>query len=163
MFECGMPPVRLMEDEAEKLQLFLDRVEATGRRALFLGDGVDACREAICARLGEKACFAPAQHLGLRAASACARGGNPPAAAAAASASAAKSAIGFPSARPLIVYSRSTARGQAGWAARPYTVSVGMTATPPPRSVSAAARSPAASHDTSFTRPSPAREAAPRV
>ena len=72
MFESGMPPVRMMEDEAEKLTLFLDRVEATGKNALFLGDGVETCRAAIEARLGEKAHFAPAQHLGLRAASACA-------------------------------------------------------------------------------------------
>ena len=72
MFEAGMPPVRLMEDEAEKLTLFLDRVEAAGKKALFLGDGVEPCRKAIEERLGERACFAPAQHLGLRAASACA-------------------------------------------------------------------------------------------
>jgi len=72
MFRAGMPPVRMMEDEAEKLTLFLDRVEAAGERALFLGDGVEPCRAAIEARLGEKACFAAPQHLGLRAASACA-------------------------------------------------------------------------------------------
>lgn len=72
MFESGMPPKRLMEDAAEKLGLFLDRVEATGREALFLGDGVPAMREAICERLGGRACFAPAQHAGLRAGSACA-------------------------------------------------------------------------------------------
>ncbi len=72
MFESGMPPVRLMEDEAEKLTLFLDRVEATGRDALFLGDGVAAMKDAIIARLGGRARFAPAQHAGLRAASACA-------------------------------------------------------------------------------------------
>ena len=72
MFEGGMPPKRLMDDEAEKLSLLLDRVEATGRDALFLGDGVAAMRDAIAARLGDKAHFAPAQHVGLRAASACA-------------------------------------------------------------------------------------------
>ncbi len=72
MFEGGMPPKRLMEDEAEKLTLFLDRVEATGRKAMFLGDGASAFEAAIRERLGEKACFAPAQHVGLRAASACA-------------------------------------------------------------------------------------------
>ena len=72
MFESGMPPVRLMEDEAEKLVLFLDRVEATGKNALFLGDGAAAFEAAIRERLGEKAHFAPAQHAGLRAASACA-------------------------------------------------------------------------------------------
>ena len=72
MFEAGMPPVRLMEDEAEKLTLFLDRVEATGKKALFVGDGAPAFERAICERLGDKAIFAPAQHMGLRAASACA-------------------------------------------------------------------------------------------
>ena len=72
MFESGMPPKRLMEDEAEKLTLFLDRVEATGRKAMFLGDGAPAFEAAIRERLGEKACFASAQHVGLRAASACA-------------------------------------------------------------------------------------------
>ena len=72
MFESGMPPVRLMEDEAEKLTLFLDRVEATGKQALFLGDGATAFEKAIIERLGDRAVFAPAQHMGLRAASACA-------------------------------------------------------------------------------------------
>ena len=72
MFESGMPPRRLMDDEAEKLGLFLNRVEATGRDALFMGDGVAAMRDAIAQRLGGRAHFAPAQHLGLRAASACA-------------------------------------------------------------------------------------------
>mgnify|MGYP003308993888 CR=1 FL=1 len=72
MFQCGMPPVRLMDDEAEKLTAFLDRVDAMGTEALFLGDGVSALKNAIVERLGEKARFAPAQHLGLRAASACA-------------------------------------------------------------------------------------------
>ena len=72
MFESGMPPVRLMEDEAEKLVLFLDRVEATGKHALFLGDGAAAFEQAIRERLGERAHFAAAQHQGLRAACACA-------------------------------------------------------------------------------------------
>ena len=72
MFEAGMPPVRLMDDEAEKLVLFLDRVENTGREVLFLGDGVAAFEGMIRERLGGKAHFAPAQHQGLRAASACA-------------------------------------------------------------------------------------------
>lgn len=72
MFESGMPPVRLMDDAAEPLDAFLTRVEATGRDALFLGDGADAMEAAIRARLGARAQFAPAQHRGLRAASACA-------------------------------------------------------------------------------------------
>jgi tRNA threonylcarbamoyladenosine biosynthesis protein TsaB len=72
MFESGMPPVRMMEDTAEKLVLFLDRCEETGKDCLFLGDGAEAFAQAISDRLGDKAHFAPAQHNGLRAASACA-------------------------------------------------------------------------------------------
>ena len=67
MFESGMPPKRLMEDTAEKLTEFLNRVEETGKRALFVGDGVAAYEKAIAERLGEKAVFAPAAHVGLRA------------------------------------------------------------------------------------------------
>ncbi|MBQ2991758.1 MAG: tRNA (adenosine(37)-N6)-threonylcarbamoyltransferase complex dimerization subunit type 1 TsaB [Clostridia bacterium] len=72
MFEAGMPPVRLTEDDAMKLTLFLDRVEETGRDALFMGDGVKAFEGMIRERLGSRAHFAPAQHQGLRAGSACA-------------------------------------------------------------------------------------------
>ncbi len=67
IFEGGMPPRRLCEDTAEKLAAFLSRVEETGKRALFVGDGVAAYEKAIAERLGEKAVFAPAQHAGLRA------------------------------------------------------------------------------------------------
>ena len=67
MFEAGMPPKRLMEDEAEKLSLFLDRVEATGKRAIFVGDGVAVSEKAIRERLNDKAVFAPAAQQGLRA------------------------------------------------------------------------------------------------
>ena len=67
MFEPGMPPKRLLEDTAEKLTAFLDRVEAAGARALFTGDGVTVSEKAIRERLGEKAVFAPAAHQGLRA------------------------------------------------------------------------------------------------
>ena len=63
MFEAGMPPKRLMEDEAEKL-------------TLFLGDGVAAMRDKIAERLGSRAHFAPAQHMNLRAGSACALAAN---------------------------------------------------------------------------------------
>ncbi len=72
IFESGMPPVRLCEDVAEKLAAFLDRVEATGRRALFVGDGVKVSEKMISERLGERAVFAPAAHRGLRAACAAA-------------------------------------------------------------------------------------------
>ena len=67
MFEPGMPPMRLCEDAAEKLTAFLDRVEAAGKRAIFVGDGVTVSEKAIRERLGDKAAFAPVQHCGLRA------------------------------------------------------------------------------------------------
>ena len=67
MFEAGMPPVRLMEDEAQKLTAFLDRVQAEGREAMFVGDGVAVSEKAIRERLGDRAHFAPAAHRGLRA------------------------------------------------------------------------------------------------
>lgn len=71
MFEAGFPPVRLMEDTAEKLSVFLDRVEATGRDAMFTGDGASAFEALIRERLGARAHFAPPAHLGLRAGCAC--------------------------------------------------------------------------------------------
>ena len=63
---------RLTEDTVGKLTLFLDRVEATGENALFLGDGAPGFEAAIRERLGDKAHFAQPQHNGLRAGSACA-------------------------------------------------------------------------------------------
>ncbi len=71
-FRAGFPPVRVWEDRAEKLTLFLDKIEATGERALFLGDGMEPMRGAITSRLGERAAFAPPQHASLRAGAACA-------------------------------------------------------------------------------------------
>ena len=62
---------RVLEDVVEKLTLFLDRVEATGEDALFLGDGAPGFEAAIRERLGDKAHFAQPQHNGLRAGSAC--------------------------------------------------------------------------------------------
>ncbi len=67
MFEPGVPPRRLCEDTAEKLTAFLDRVQATGRRAIFVGDGVGVSEKAIREKLYEKAAFAPAAHCALRA------------------------------------------------------------------------------------------------
>ena len=72
IFRPGAVPKRLHGDDALKLTLFLDEVEKTGEDALFLGDGVDAFEGAIRERLGARAHFAPAQHRGLRAGSACA-------------------------------------------------------------------------------------------
>ena len=72
MFRAGDVPPRLCGDAAMPLTAFLDRVEATDERALFLGDGVAAMRGAIEARLGGRAQFAAPQHMNLRAGSACA-------------------------------------------------------------------------------------------
>ena len=72
MFRAGDVPQRLCGDEAMPLTAFLDRVEATDERALFLGDGVAAMSGAIEARLGGRAQFASPQHMNLRAGSACA-------------------------------------------------------------------------------------------
>ena len=72
MFRAGDVPERLMDDEAMKLVDFLDLVDKTGENAMFLGDGVAAFREKIIERLGERAHFAAAQHMHLRAGSACA-------------------------------------------------------------------------------------------
>lgn len=72
MFEAGEMPERLMDDAAMKLTEYLDRVDATGRKALFLGDGALAFAQPIRERLGERACFAAPAHMGLRAGCACA-------------------------------------------------------------------------------------------
>ena len=51
---------RLTGDTPVKLEECLDTVEALGERFLFIGDGVPVHREAISARLGDRAVFAPA-------------------------------------------------------------------------------------------------------
>jgi tRNA threonylcarbamoyladenosine biosynthesis protein TsaB len=72
MFRAGDVPQRLMDDEAMKLVGFLDLVDKTGENALFLGDGVAPLRAKIEERLGSRANFVSAQHMNLRAGSACA-------------------------------------------------------------------------------------------
>ena len=57
---------RLTGDEPMKLEAYLDQAESLGERFLFLGDGMPVHREAISARLGEKAMFAPAYRCYLR-------------------------------------------------------------------------------------------------
>lgn len=71
-FRPGLPPVRMLPDMAEKLDVFLDMaLEMAGDRPLlFTGDGVKPNRAAIEARLGERAVFPPAQHSFLRPAAA---------------------------------------------------------------------------------------------
>ncbi len=51
---------RLTGDAPMKLEEYLDAAEVLGERFLFIGDGVPVHREAIGARLGNRAVFAPA-------------------------------------------------------------------------------------------------------
>ena len=65
-FEDGWPPLRKMEDEAAKLDEYLDHVLALAQDSqplCFVGDGVAPYRDVIVARLGARALFPPA-HLG---------------------------------------------------------------------------------------------------
>jgi len=57
---------RLTGDEPMKLEVYLDQAESLGERFLFLGDGAPVHREAISARLGDKAVFAPVHRCYLR-------------------------------------------------------------------------------------------------
>ena len=57
---------RLTGDEPMKLEEYLDQAERLGSRFLFLGDGAPVHREAISARLGDRAVFAPAFRCFLR-------------------------------------------------------------------------------------------------
>lgn len=67
-FLPGMPPVRRLEDMAQKLDLFVEKAleVADGRRLCFLGDGVKTYRRAIEELLGDRAVFAPAHMSYLR-------------------------------------------------------------------------------------------------
>ena len=51
---------RLTGDAPMKLEEYLDTVEALGERFLFIGDGAPVHKQAITARLGDRAEFAPA-------------------------------------------------------------------------------------------------------
>ena len=57
---------RLTGDEPMKLEDFLDQAEKLGERFLFPGDGAPVHRDAITARLGNRAVFAPAFRSYLR-------------------------------------------------------------------------------------------------
>ncbi|MDD6041270.1 MAG: tRNA (adenosine(37)-N6)-threonylcarbamoyltransferase complex dimerization subunit type 1 TsaB [Clostridia bacterium] len=67
-FLPGMPPVRRLEDMAQKLDVFVEKAleVADGRRLCFLGDGVKTYRRAIEELLGDRAVFAPAHMSYLR-------------------------------------------------------------------------------------------------
>ena len=68
-FTAGMPPVRKLPDEAEKLDVFLTHAlaqTADGQPLCFVGDGVGRYRAAIEAQLGARAVFPPAHLCYLR-------------------------------------------------------------------------------------------------
>ena len=68
-FCAGFPPVRLCEDMAEKLPVYLQRVAAfaaADQKLCFLGDGVATYRRAIEEAMGERAVFAPMHASYLR-------------------------------------------------------------------------------------------------
>ena len=70
-FLPGLPPVRVLDNMAEKLPVFIEKAleKAEGRKLMFLGDGVKTYRKAIEDMLGERALFAPAHMSYLRPAS----------------------------------------------------------------------------------------------
>ncbi len=65
-FASGMPPVRIVEDRAAKLELYLDAVlqqAKNGQKLVFVGDGVKPYHDSIVQALGDRAVFPPA-HFG---------------------------------------------------------------------------------------------------
>lgn len=66
-FTGGMPPGRVLDDRAAKLDAYLEdvnRCAKDGQALCFVGDGVLTYREAIADALGSRAVFPPA-HLAL--------------------------------------------------------------------------------------------------
>ena len=57
---------RLTGDAPMKLEEYLETISPLGGRFLFIGDGVPVHRDAISARLGDRAAFAPAYRCFLR-------------------------------------------------------------------------------------------------
>lgn len=70
-FLLGTPPVRVLDNMAEKLPAFIEKALAAagGRPLCFLGDGVKTYQKAIEDILGDRAVFAPAHMRYLRPAS----------------------------------------------------------------------------------------------
>ncbi len=65
-FKAGLPPTRLMADEAMKLPEYIEKLSALDGPFLFVGDGVPVHMEMIRAYLQEKALFAPVHTRFLR-------------------------------------------------------------------------------------------------
>ena len=70
-FLPGMPPVRVLDNMAEKLPIFIEKAlaAAEGRNLCFLGDGVKTYEKSIREILGDRAVFAPVHMRYLRPAS----------------------------------------------------------------------------------------------
>ena len=71
-FLAKMPPKRMAEDMAAKLNVYLETVlkaAKDGQSLCFVGDGVLTYRDAIQAALGDRAVFLPAHQSSLRPAS----------------------------------------------------------------------------------------------
>ena len=70
-FLPGMPPVRVLDNMAEKLPTFIEKAltVAEGKKLCFVGDGVKTYRKAIVDILGDRAVFPPAHMSYLRPAS----------------------------------------------------------------------------------------------
>lgn len=66
-FQPGMPPLRLMADEALALEEYLARIQTLGDAFVFVGDGVAVHQEAIERALGERVQFPSPAHCYLRA------------------------------------------------------------------------------------------------
>lgn len=72
-FTSGMPPVCVVNDQAAKLDDYLQavlQVAKSGQNLVFIGDGVKPYREALLQALGDRAVFPPAQLTYLRPSSA---------------------------------------------------------------------------------------------
>ena len=65
-FEAGLPPKRLTEDAAQKLDEYLLKLSDLTGPYLFVGDGVAVHQEAIEKHFKEQALFAPAHCRSLR-------------------------------------------------------------------------------------------------
>ena len=66
----GQSMKRLLADEPIRLEDYLEKASAFGKKMLFLGDGMPVHKERIAEILGEKAIFAPAHLAYLRPAAA---------------------------------------------------------------------------------------------
>ncbi len=69
-FAAGLPPKRLLPDEALKLPEYLDKVRALGMPLWFVGDGVPVFAARIAEALGDRATCAPMHAQGLKASAA---------------------------------------------------------------------------------------------